>query len=338
VGLALALLSLISCKKEWPDESAPRAQVVARHLVIADRPYGLSKDFALDGQFVYWAEQTFQESMQRGPGPTQIVRMSRRGGTIDVLAEGGNRPTHLTLDGDFLYWLGQSSEPGSLHRLIYRVPKRGGDRTSLPDPTKRPQSSIGSFVPANGTVYFPTPTKILASAPGQPIRVLADDQRFPRRLLIDGEYIYWNSDHGVLRHSLVGEGGVESITTEPGAMLWAVDDDRVFWLSGDGRTLRWKENAGQGGAIAYFGASGAVASNVVYIIENSTRQIRAIDLGPKTSSRGSGGRLIADIGDNGDSLVVDKNELWWIERERGFERSRLLRISIPPPAGRQRLP
>jgi hypothetical protein len=115
-------------------------EILARALT---RP----QQIALDDEAVYWAEEG--NAVAGGTGNDgRIVKRSKLGGPIVVLADHQQAPNALTLAGDLVFFA--SGPWGDVNGAIVSVPKSGGDTLVL----ARRQEMIYKLVVAYDHVYF----------------------------------------------------------------------------------------------------------------------------------------------------------------------------------------
>jgi len=156
VGLPLACAEIIGAefdRSRCPNERC--VQSVAENLAY---PYGI----AVDDQWIYWTTAGVPRCAQ---GAGRVMRRSKTGGDVVVIAEAQSCPSRLVLDDTYVYWTNASPTDGKVQRL----PKDAVPGIDVPEVLADAQPSpIGLAVDATH-VYWTTGTPS--------VRVLALDKR-----------------------------------------------------------------------------------------------------------------------------------------------------------------
>lgn len=190
------------------------------------------RGLVLDADHVYWINSATGES------DGQILKVSKNGGEITVLADGEFHPAAIAVDSDSVYYTtfgwGFQDNPVAQGRVL-RVPITGGTPTVIASG----QSSPSALAVDSNSVYWANYFgNSIMQAPlqgGAPV-TLATVRGIPDDLAIDSEHLYWLQDFvndaAVMRVSLTGGDAVELNTSAPGYLepfSIALDCQHVYW-------------------------------------------------------------------------------------------------------------
>jgi hypothetical protein len=194
---------------------------------LTNRPDAL----ALDDSSVYMG-------IEGAPGQLtgSIARIPRSGGTPASLVEDRNNASRLSVDGEFVYYVGFVDEAPFL--VVRRVPKGGG-----PAQTVCSDGSAGNDVAVDDThVWWSSGDEILrARKSGGAAERVARGRRSPRGVVVDSEDAYW----------LEGGGGagahvdIVRLSKAGGAPVVFVSDSHAARLALDRGDLYWTLNSGE---------------------------------------------------------------------------------------------
>jgi hypothetical protein len=201
------------------------------------------RGLVLDGDNVYWV------NCATGQSDGQVLKVSKNGGKITVLADGEFHPLAIAVDANNVYYTtvgwGFHDYPVAVGRVL-KVPVTGGTPTVIASG----QSSPNALAVDSNSVYWANYFgNSIMKAPlngGAPV-TLATVRGTPQDLVLDSAYLYWLqgfvNDDAVLRIPLAGGDAVALTTSAPGNLApfsIALDCNHVYWT---GATLGYTDLA-----------------------------------------------------------------------------------------------
>jgi len=191
------------------------------------------RGLALDADNVYWINSA------TGQSDGQVLKVSKNGGQVTVLADHEFHPDAIAVDSMNVYYTtlgwGFLDNPVALGRVL-KVPVTGGTPTVIASG----QSSPTALVVDSSNVYWANlfGNNIMKAAlnGGAPV-ILATVQGTPQDLAVDSEHVYWLQDfvnnHTLMRASLAGG---DALALNPSAPYLspfsiALDCNHVYWTA-----------------------------------------------------------------------------------------------------------
>ncbi len=190
------------------------------------------RGLALDADSVYWINSA------TGQSDGQVLKVSKNGGKVTVLADGEFHPVAIAVDSVNVYYTtfgwGFQDNPVATGRVL-KVPALGGTPTVIASG----QSSPNALVVDSTNVYWSNlfGNNIMKAAlnDGAPV-MLATVQGTPQDLAVDSEHVYWlqgfANDDAVMSAPLAGGDATVLDSSAPGNLTpfsIALDCHHVYW-------------------------------------------------------------------------------------------------------------
>jgi hypothetical protein len=201
---------------------------------IAERSDPGQRGLALDADNVYWVNAATGES------DGQVLKVSKNGGKVSVLADKEFHPVAIAVDSLNVYYTtfgwGFQDNPIAAGRVL-KVPVTGGTPTVLASG----QSSPSALALDSNNVYWANlfGNSIMKAAlnGGAPV-VLATALGTTADLAVDSENVYWLqdfvNDDTIMRAPLAGGDAVALSSSAPGNLVpfsIALDCNHVYWTA-----------------------------------------------------------------------------------------------------------
>jgi len=201
--------------------SVPKAGGTPATLATSTSTFAAT-GLAVDTGSVYFSQQGFMGTA----GEVWVV--PKAGGTFTSLAT-GMAPGSLSVDSTNLYWADASS--GGL----FKTPVVGGGSTKISNDLI---NTIDSTATDGTNVFWSTSTGsndhvVQLAVAGGTQTPLAQGLSYPRGVIVDGGFVYWNNPlQNTIVRVPVGGGTVTTIVTGYAAVALAVDSTSLYWTVG----------------------------------------------------------------------------------------------------------
>lgn len=226
------------------DASFP--DVDTRLIVDLPNPVGM----VVDETHVYWLSAGITDALQN-PGGGQLMRVAKVGGQPEMVADkldlALTRAT-VIVDATHLYWTSLGSEG------LWKVPKDGGAPTNLLAPGAQP----GGLAQNQTSLFFfegdfPNTDLFSIEKNGDSrITLAANLSESASDVFVDGDFLYYAKDNGIVRQTVDGSGAEETVVTDAGLAVTdiVVRDGVVFWDTNDnGDEVRVRRYDGDGASL-----------------------------------------------------------------------------------------
>lgn len=192
------------------------------------------RGLALDADNVYWV------NCGSGKSDGQVLKVSKNGGKVTVLADGEFHPVAIAVDADNVYYTtlgwGFQDNPLAVGRVL-KVPVMGGTPTVIASGQSSPNALAVDSSGVYWSNYFGNSMMKAPLNGGAPV-TLATVQGTPKDFALDSAYLYWlqdtTNDERVMRVPLAGGDAVRLSTSALGNLVpfsIALDCSHVYWTA-----------------------------------------------------------------------------------------------------------
>lgn len=165
---------------------------LAREAEESKTPYGIAVDEAHVYIGIHGRAVTSASGEQTPQGA--LLKLPKKGGKTVVLQDGIDSPEQVRVDEDYIYWSSVGSRDETASGRIARMPKGGGTITTLVRPDRPVAIAIDQtylyWVSYQETGAVRKIPKHAGEETGT-ITTLVSPIAYPKRLAVDGEYVYF---------------------------------------------------------------------------------------------------------------------------------------------------